>query len=680
MKKVFASLLVALLSACGGGGGGSETPSGTAPAPTPAPTTPVAANDPCLTLSPSPLNLTLEEGVSTAVTVQATANCNFPDTINVAIVDDKGVFSSNVNISAQSQYSYAAQLRTAPGLAAGSYDGTLEVKLCKDDPKVCSQPHKGSPWRLPYHLQVNLPISWSVQNPPVIVAGSDSSAAGLTAQSAVNLSGTKSVQWRAAVANAPWLKLVNASGMTNASTLQVAVDPAEFAKLPNSADYTAVVAIAADAPNVPQTTVAVTLRKALADVSYVGPHTLMPGQSATVRLRGHGFSALADLSRLDVSGLTVSNVRRVSDTEIAMTASAANPGSARFSIGNAMGLDTGSASLKIVTPAKFRYQALDSEGVKGTLRFDAERQALLVVNRDLQQVLRYGYDGTGWSASSVSLSGADDAALGPDGAALVVTTLSGRLSLRDPVTLAEQASYQGASYAKGLYVSPRLAVTNDGRAWFPQGNQWNTMAYFDLRTREFGHAGTMYYGGPWFSLSGDGERLVFTQTSSSSPFLPVQYMDAADGVIRDNPDANLAFFYNASQNLDGSRIVLDDQEVRDNTFKVLGKLALTDGPYAGYSYGSVITPDGARTYVMYFGPNMGPTAQPRIVVFDTSKAVSGTFPILGYFDVADSPTSCTPGAYCDPRMSTAISPDGKTLFFAGNKSILVIPVPAVLQQ
>jgi hypothetical protein len=129
-------------------------------------------------------------------------------------------------------------------------------------------------------------------------------------------------------------------------------------------------------------------------------------------------------------------------------------------------------------------------------------------------------------------------------------------------------------------------------------------------------------------------------------------------------------------------MIFDDIRVRDSSFKTLGRFAVSDGSayVDGYSYGSVISPDGSRSYVMYLGPMRDPSMKPRVYVFDTSAAVNDVFPILGYFDVADSPTSCMQGDYCDPRISTVISPDGKTLFFAGNTNLLVIPVPAVLQH
>ena len=682
MKK-FAILVVAsFLTACGGGGN-STVPAGN---PGTSPTPPGGSNDPCLTLAPNPLSLKATQGTATTAVVQATATCNFPGIVNAAVIDNKGVFDPNIGMSAASSSSYTAQLQTAQTLPAGVYEGTLEIRLCKDDPKVCAQPHQGSPWRLPYRLQVDLPVvkpstSWTVPATQIIVANGNSTMASLAAQTPVGLSGIAPVAWHASIAGAPWLKLVNGDGITNSSSLQVAVDSAEFAKLDNFADHTAVVTILASQPDVPPATMAITLKKAIPELSYVGPYTMLPGQSALLRLRGHGLSTLGDPAKsLQVSGVNVSNVQVINDSEITLLASAGSAGAARFSIPNAIGVDTGYATLKIVSPTNYGYQALPTDGSIGTLRFDVERQALLLVNREKEKVLRYAFNGGPWTASSVAISGADDAALSPDGQSLVVTSASGLLSLLDPATLAPQSSYQSRAYSARPFVSSRLAITNDGRAWFPQGSWKNILAYFDLRKRQFGQQGDAYYDGPWFSLSGDGERLLMIQSASTWPTGPVQYMDASDSVIHDNPDLNLSLFFTSSQSRDGGRIILDDLEVRDRQFNKLGRFAVDSAAYATSTRGSVISPDGARAYVMYLGPMTDPDMKPRIYVFDTSKAVDGVFPVVGFFNVADTPTNCTPFVQCDRLMSTAISPDAKTLFFAGNKNVLVVPVPGALQH
>ncbi|RZI44597.1 DUF4214 domain-containing protein [Herbaspirillum sp. HC18] len=117
------------------------------------------SNSSNLTLSPSILTKSLNAGQSQSLTVRATANTNFPAPINVAIVDTKGVITTDVSLSAVSAYAYDATIRTSPTLAPGMYEGTIEVRICKDSPLTCQQPHAGSPWKLPYRFVVSSNLS-----------------------------------------------------------------------------------------------------------------------------------------------------------------------------------------------------------------------------------------------------------------------------------------------------------------------------------------------------------------------------------------------------------------------------------------------------------------------------------------------------------------------------------------
>lgn len=117
------------------------------------------SNSSNLTLSPTILTKSLFAGQSQALTVRGTANTDFPSPINIAFVDPKGVITTDVSLTALSAYIYVATLHTSPDLAPGMYEGTIEVRLCKDSPITCAQPHSGSPWKLPYRFAVSSNLS-----------------------------------------------------------------------------------------------------------------------------------------------------------------------------------------------------------------------------------------------------------------------------------------------------------------------------------------------------------------------------------------------------------------------------------------------------------------------------------------------------------------------------------------
>lgn len=172
-RSIFLGLVgAAVLSACGGGGGSpgatgpAGTPSGTtnpAPAPTtvtPPPTVgtdstpPVTPGGTWLTLSPSPVSLTVNRGDSVAFTITARSSQTIAQVFNVGILDAKGVITTDVQLSARSDLEYVATLHTSPSLTTGTYTTSLEVRLCEDSPLTCRVPLPGSPWYVPLTVTV----------------------------------------------------------------------------------------------------------------------------------------------------------------------------------------------------------------------------------------------------------------------------------------------------------------------------------------------------------------------------------------------------------------------------------------------------------------------------------------------------------------------------------------------
>jgi outer membrane protein assembly factor BamB len=136
VRKVWLTLAGMVLSACGGGGGGEED------------------NSSWLTFTPSPVVATAYVGETLPVTVTARSSRTISDPVNVGIVDTAGVLSMDVSVVAVSATEYNIRLRVSRRLPVGTYTGSIEVRLCRDHPDYCHEPHPGSPWRVPYHFTV----------------------------------------------------------------------------------------------------------------------------------------------------------------------------------------------------------------------------------------------------------------------------------------------------------------------------------------------------------------------------------------------------------------------------------------------------------------------------------------------------------------------------------------------
>ena len=133
-------VLAMALTACGGGGGSGSEPAYR------------------LSFAPGTLTASYEHGAyPQALSVTATLDRAVSQTVNVAVVDSVGVIEPYMQLSAGTGYSYQATVTPKGSLAAGEYAGSLQIKLCFDNPATCNSPLPGSPFSLPYKFTVTTP-------------------------------------------------------------------------------------------------------------------------------------------------------------------------------------------------------------------------------------------------------------------------------------------------------------------------------------------------------------------------------------------------------------------------------------------------------------------------------------------------------------------------------------------
>jgi hypothetical protein len=122
--------LLALLSSCGGGSGG-------------------AADNSWLSFSPASINITCFQGESPGFAVMATSSRTIQEVVNVSIVETTGAITTDVRVAQLGQLQYEAGMYVSPTLSLGTQSGVTQVRLCRDNPKVCASPYQGSPWQVP---------------------------------------------------------------------------------------------------------------------------------------------------------------------------------------------------------------------------------------------------------------------------------------------------------------------------------------------------------------------------------------------------------------------------------------------------------------------------------------------------------------------------------------------------
>jgi hypothetical protein len=141
-----------LLAACSGGGGGGSGSGG--------------SNDGSwLTISPGTATAVVFPNVATPVTLYATATRSFDQPVQVGIFDADGVTTGPLGLSVNGGGTqYAAAFYVARALTPGWHQGTLEVRICFDEPRACRSPLPGSPWHVGYRIFVVDPAAYTFQS------------------------------------------------------------------------------------------------------------------------------------------------------------------------------------------------------------------------------------------------------------------------------------------------------------------------------------------------------------------------------------------------------------------------------------------------------------------------------------------------------------------------------------
>jgi hypothetical protein len=213
-------LISALLAGCGGGGGGGGNNGGGT-------TTPVAS--PALSFNPASVNASVIAGTSLTTNVIATVTRpgDFTNaSVFASVVDANSVLQPNVQVINDSASQYHAVLQTSPTLAAGTYQGSFSVRLCRDS--ACASQFPGSPVALPYNITV-IPAGSATFSavPAMPLSATAQSGAAAPASVTVNISALGR-SW-SALSGASWLKLSAASGNGD-SSLSVSYDATGLAQ------------------------------------------------------------------------------------------------------------------------------------------------------------------------------------------------------------------------------------------------------------------------------------------------------------------------------------------------------------------------------------------------------------------------------------------------------------------
>lgn len=394
-------------------------------------------------------------------------------------------------------------------------------------------------------------------------------------------------------------------------------------------------------------------------VRFVAPYVGVAGTADTAVIRGQGFQ------KFTVQGVTfgataATTFTVVSDTEIRASypVLTAETYPVQIQASTSPGAITSLANLVVVNAPAYAATTLaypSAAPLVQALRYDAERQALLVaVNSG--QVLRYAYAGAWAVPTTAAVGNLSDIALSTDGQQLLALSQTA-LTQTDPATLAAVTVTPAPALASGVFLK-NLAVANDGNAVVTTGynGSSNTQTYlYATRSPAFSQPATAPSldnstpGG-----SADGSLIVLAQGSSA--------LASATGVYRYLAASQTFSVTGVSLNQNSvapaldraaTRIVLNGTNVYDAGYNLLGTLPST-------TLAVVVKPDATRAYTF-------DSTASQVLSFNlTASPVDGAFQQVGATAPAGDPGT---------GVRMAISPDGGSLFLAGNNQIAVQPAP-----
>jgi hypothetical protein len=353
----------------------------------------------------------------------------------------------------------------------------------------------------------------------------------------------------------------------------------------------------------------------------------------------------------------------VSDTEIQATV----PGTltaGTYSIAVSDGvtpLSSRSAlKLLVVNPAAYAATALaraPSGFSPSNLIYDAEREALLLIDRQNNRIERFAHSAGTWSRTEATIGvggpgGNPSIALSPDGTELLKTSPGTLLYRLDPATLSILSAVD-ATPSLGSISLNMIAFGNDGGA-VGNGSGAVTLYRYDMLTQTFTAVSSEFQMlNRQLFASGNGDIVVMPSVDSSNSQLFTY--DASDGTLTPRAVHTCSFDL-ARVNRDATRFIivgaapcaLAGTRVYDASFNALG--TLPGAPYA-------LSPDGRFAYSVLGG---------SVRKFDLNAPSGGSFT-----EVASAAITVSGNGWNE----VTISPDGGTLFLAGPFDVVIMPAP-----
>jgi hypothetical protein len=530
--------------------------------------------------------------------------------------------------------------------------------------------------------------------------------ADLKAEYAVNVENDISLPWTA-TATAPWILFDKKSGLTG-EKLIYRLDTAYIASMPTEARF------------------ASTGVNANITVSHNGTYTIAPfsininlqrltsdvdantGPALPIKTTGYPIY----LSGKNLTSDTVYNVSGPSTLTILTDGTIQSPptaaGNYTVKTKNALNLPTSSATLRFFNTVQHSYRFLPLNGHNRAFTYDQERDSLYIADKTRQQLVRFQHASGTWTQTTKTISNISDLGLSKDGKRLFISRTSGSLNRLDPSNLTVvQTMTFGLAFPEYKKLSQGLPVLGLGNDYVsvlttPSATQsvalrqlsgittWSSLDNNFISTSGYDYKPER---GGWFANSQLPSMAYFTQA------LPRGF-DAIDQRDYGTYAGALTL-----ETITPTAFRLDTPIIQPfSTFDtglttarsgagLLDRTSLYDGyfdrpiealPLGYQAVGSLISADWKFIYILTYpiaaiNGDMPTNLKPRLYTYSLDfDAFPNAQLTSGFTEINDYPTCRRASdSTCELNTLSATSMDGKTLFFAGDKGVVVVPDPAV---
>jgi hypothetical protein len=372
---------------------------------------------------------------------------------------------------------------------------------------------------------------------------------------------------------------------------------------------------------------------------------------------------------------------------------------------NALGIQTQPMTVTFLANSNHGYSFISTQGYKRSMAYDQTRDTLYVVDKTNQQLSRFRYSNNNWISDRLSSSTISDIGLSKDRNRLYASHTNGTIKRINTSNLTVENSYPyGKPFPEYKRLSQNLPVQDIGEdivsvlTDYSSQSQLIFSGIVNFTSNSNTFAPVSGYGhykpeqGGWFAPSQNPNIVYFTQA-------PPRLNDFGTyaGLLIGNRLAPSAFALityaglapfdrlDIGQTNDAEGFGLVDRARFTSKRGYSAELPAISSNYR--AIGSVVSADWKYIYLLAYptasiNGDAPTTLKPRVFVYQLTSDYFPSVALLdNYFDFDNFPTCRRESdVTCMLDTLSSSSLDGRTLFFAGDKGIAVVPVPSTLRS